>query len=366
MLHEYLILYREAIIEAAAAKAMRRGSPALSVEALRNGVPLFLAQVSETLRAETGETGSHAFSSAAIADGATKHGAELLTGGFTVSEVVHFYGDICQAVTELAVEQNAPVTVNEFRILNRSLDTAIAKSVTEHTRLTAGKAVKGETERIGELAHELRNHVHTALVAFTVLKSGTVAVNGSTGTVLARSLTTLRALIDSAVSEVRLAAGNAKPRERMSVEEFLSNVAISARLLADHHDVQFSVEPIDSRLAVDGDVQLLESAVMNILQNAFKFSRPRGLVVLRARGEGTRVIIEVEDQCGGIEETSVTFEPFAERRADDQTGLGLGLSIARQAVHAHRGEIQVRNIAGVGCVFSIDLPMAADPALALA
>ena len=366
MLHEYLILYREAIIEAAAAKAMRRGSPALSVEALRNGVPLFLAQVSETLRAETGETGAHALCSNDIADGATKHGAELLTGGFTVSEVVHFYGDICQAVTELAVEQNAPVTVNEFRILNRSLDTAIAKSVTEHTRLTAGKAVKGETERIGELAHELRNHVHTALVAFTVLKSGTVAVNGSTGTVLARSLTTLRALIDSAVSEVRLAAGNTKPRERMSVEEFLSNAAISARLLADHHDVQFSVEPIDSRLAVDGDVQLLESAVMNILQNAFKFSRPRGLVVLRARGEGTRVIIEVEDQCGGIEETSVTFEPFAERRADDQTGLGLGLSIARQAVHAHRGEIQVRNIAGVGCVFSIDLPMAADPAIALA
>ena len=100
-------------------------------------------------------------------------------------------------------------------------------------------------------------------------------MNGSTGAVLARSLTTLRALIDSAVSEVRLAAGNAKPRERMSVEEFLSNVAISARLLADHHDVQFSVEPIDSRLAVDVDVQLLESAVMNILQNAFKFSRPR-------------------------------------------------------------------------------------------
>ena len=131
---------------------MRRGSPALSVEALRNGVPLFLAQVSETLRAETGETGSHALCSNDIADGATKHGAELLTGGFTVSEVVHFYGDICQAVTELAVEQNAPVTVNEFRILNRSLDTAIAKSVTEHTRLTAGKAVKGETERIGKLA----------------------------------------------------------------------------------------------------------------------------------------------------------------------------------------------------------------------
>ena len=356
MLHEFLILNREAIIEETAAKAVRRGSPTLSVEALRNGVPLFLAQVTETLHREA----AHAieFSPTAIADGATKHGAELLVRGFTVSEVVHFYGDICQAVTELAVEQNAPVSVDEFRILNRSLDTAIAKSVTEHARLTAMNAVKGETQRIGELAHELRGAVHSALIAWTVLKSGTVAVNGSSGTVLARSLTNLSALIETAVSEVRLTTGQAEPRTRLNVGDFLAAVALSGRLLADHHDVIFGLDAVDSTLAVDGDVQLLESAVMNLLQNAFKFTRPGGFVVIRARGEGTRVVIEVEDQCGGIQESSVTFQPFADRRSKDQTGLGLGLSIARQAVHAHHGEMHVRNVAGIGCIFSIDLPMA--------
>ncbi|HJR58373.1 MAG TPA: HAMP domain-containing sensor histidine kinase [Vicinamibacterales bacterium] len=363
MLHEFLVLNRDAIIEATAAKAVRRGSPTLSVEALKNGVPLFLAQLSETLRSEAGE-GTDTLASTAIANGATKHGAELLLRGFTLSEVVHFYGDICQAITELAVTQAAPISVDEFRILNRSLDTAIAEAVTEHARLTAHKATQGETERLGQLAHELRNHVQTALLAFSVLKSGTVAVNGSTGTVLGRSLTNLRALIESTVAEVRL-TDVTRRRARMAVGEFLADVAAGARLLSDQHEIQFLVEPTDSGPAIDGDPQLLASAVTNLLQNAFKFTRPGGLVVLRSRIRGTRVIIEIEDQCGGIEESTVTFHPFPERRALDRSGLGLGLSIARQAIHAHGGEMHFRNIAGTGCVFSIDLPLATDPDPAL-
>ena len=356
MLYEFLILNREAIIDATTTKAIHRGSPTLDVGALRNGVPLFLAQVSETLRREAVD--GNDFSSREIADGATKHGAELLVRGFTVSEVVHFYGDICQAVTELAVQQNAPVTVDEFRILNRSLDTAIAQSVTEHARLTAANAVKGETQRIGELTHELRGNLQTALFAATVLKGGTVAANGSTAEVLARSLSNLSALIETAVSEVRLMTGLPERRTRLNVGDFLSNVALSGRVLADHHEVVFRMDPVDPSLAVDGDVQLLESAVMNLLQNAFKFTPAGGVVVLRAEGDGTRVVIEVEDQCGGIQESSITFQPFADKRAKDRTGLGLGLSIARQAIHAHAGEMEVRNVAGVGCIFSIDLPTA--------
>jgi len=121
-----------------------------------------------------------------------------------------------------------------------------------------------------------------------------------------------------------------------------------------------------AQLAVDGDAQLLASAVMNLLQNAFKFTPPGGAVVLRSRGQGTRAIIEVEDRCGGIEESNVTFQSFAERRARDRSGLGLGLSIARQAVHTHSGEIHFQNIPGVGCRFSIELPLAANRTPALA
>ena len=62
---------------------------------------------------------------------ATAHGKQLLELGYTVDQVVHDYGDICQAITDLAVERDAPFSVNEFRTLNRCLDNAIADAVTE-------------------------------------------------------------------------------------------------------------------------------------------------------------------------------------------------------------------------------------------
>jgi signal transduction histidine kinase len=73
------------------------------------------------------------------------------------------------------------------------------------------------------------------------------------------------------------------------------------------------------------------------------------------------VVIEVEDECGGISAGSDLFQAFADRRAVDQSGLGLGLSIARRAVHAHGGDIHLRNTPGKGCTFSVDLPLAASP-----
>jgi hypothetical protein len=66
--------------------------------------------------------------------------------GFTVSQVVHDYGDICQAITEWAVEQNAPITTDEFHVLNRCLDTAIADAVTEHARITAASRSADELD----------------------------------------------------------------------------------------------------------------------------------------------------------------------------------------------------------------------------
>ena len=284
MLHEFLTLNRDSLIDLTCLAAARRPDMAARVDALRNGVPLFLTQLSETLRLEmTAEP----FSSVAIQESATKHGADLWALGFNISEVVHVYGDICQAVTQLAEGQFAPITVQEFRILNRSLDAAIANAVTEYSRSTADRTSRAETERLGQLAHELRNHVHTALLSFAVLKGGAVAVNGSTATVLGRSLMSLRGLIDSTISEVRLTAP-VKARERTVLRDFLTDVVASASLLAEHHGATLAMEPVDSALAIDADSQLLASALMNRLQNAFKFSRPGGHVVVRARAAGPR------------------------------------------------------------------------------
>jgi len=130
---------------------------------------------------------------------AGQHGHDLLLQGFTVSQVVHDYGDVCQTVTDLALETNAPISTEDFRTLNRCLDEAIASAVTIYMRESQqshpDNSTDRDNERVGFLVHEMRNLVNTAVVAFEVLKSGNVGVGGSTGAVLNRTLMGLRDLV---------------------------------------------------------------------------------------------------------------------------------------------------------------------------
>lgn len=123
-------------------------------------------------------------------------------------------GDICQAVTELAIAQNVPITTEEFHTLNRCLDTAIAEAVTEHTRLTAAARSTDAGGRVTHLLEDIRATVEGAMLAFDLLKRGAVAVNGSTGSVLGRNLDDLKALVDTALSDVRLEADDQR-RQRL-------------------------------------------------------------------------------------------------------------------------------------------------------
>jgi signal transduction histidine kinase len=357
MLYQFITLHRDDIVARTRDRVRGRPWPSVSRGEIEYGVPLFLTQLSDTLRLEATPA---PFSSDAIGSSATRHGAELLALGFNVAQVVHDYGDICQAITEIAVERNAPITVEEFHTLNRCLDTAIAEAVTEHTRLTAQKQSGEEVERLGQAAHELRDLLNGALLAFHALKRGTVAINGSTGAVLGRSLTSLRNLVDRTLSEVRLAAGTQR-RERLWVTAFVDEIAATGFLHAEYRGIRFTVTAVDPALAIDGDPQLLTSAVMNLLHNAFKNTPRGGAVLLKARAQGGRLLVEIQDECGGIPESKKDlFQAFGERRGTDRSGLGLGLSITRQAVRAHGGDIHVRNTPGTGCVFAIDVPLAAQ------
>jgi signal transduction histidine kinase len=353
MLHEFVTTHRDAIIARSRQKVKDRPWPAASSSELENGLPVFLTQLSDVLRTEAELV---PVQSRAIGASAALHGGDLLALGFSVSEVVHDYGDICQAVTELAVEHKAPITTQEFHTLNRCLDEAIAEAVTAHARITAESRATSEVERLGQLTHEIRDILNTALFAFYALKRGTVAINGSTGAVLGRSLTSLRDIVDSTLSDIRLKT-NIERRERILLTTFLNDIAIAGSLQAECRGLQFAMEPVDPKLAIDIDVQLLTSAVMNLLNNAFKFTPPGGRIVLRALLVDARVMIEVQDECGGIpERQGDPFQPFAEQRGKDRSGLGLGLSIARKAIRAHGGDITIRNTPGRGCVFVIEIP----------
>ena len=223
MLFEFITFNREDIIKRCRAKVAARSIPPPSEAEIDHGVPLFLDQLVDLLR--FGDTGTRE-----IDESAGQHGHDLLLRGFTISQVVHDYGDVCQTITGLALETNAPISTEEFRTLNRCLDEAIASAVTRYTRESQShshEASDRDNERMGFLVHELRNLVNTAVVAFEVLKSGNVGVGGSIGAVLNRSLLGLRDLIARSLDDVRL-TNAVKNKKRILVSEFIEEIGAAA------------------------------------------------------------------------------------------------------------------------------------------
>lgn len=362
MLYEFIVLNREEIIRRCRAKVATRSVPLPTDSELDHGVPLFLNQVADALR--LGQS-----TSPEIASGATLHGRDLLRRGFTVSQVVHDYGDVCQSITDLAVETNAPVSTEDFRMLNGCLDDAIARAVTEYGRERDQSTIDGDivrdNERLGFFTHELGNLLNTAMLAFEAVKSGNVGVGGSTGTVLHRSLVGARDLIARSLAEVRLTQG-LQHREPFLVSRFIEELAPAATLAAHAKGITFTVMPVELGVAIDADRQVLAAVMMNVLQNAFKFTRPRTTVRLRVAASADRVLLEIQDECGGLSGGDVNelFRPF-EQRSANRTGLGLGLAFSRWATEANGGQISAFNLPDVGCVFTVDLPRCPVPALAV-
>jgi hypothetical protein len=289
------------------------------------------------------------------------HGNLLQRVGLTVAQVVHDYGDICQVVTELAVEQSAPITAAEFRTLNLCLDDAIAGAVTEFERSRELEISDEETERLGSFSHEVRNLVAIATLSFDSIKQGTVGASGSTGALHERSLKRLRELVDRSLARVRLESGI--PRlDRLSMAKFIEEIEIGAAIEARARGIHLAVGKVDPTVFVDADHLTLASALANILQNAFKFTHVGGHVTLTTRATSDRVLIEVADECGGLPpgKAEELFRPF-EQRASDRSGVGLGLAICVSAMNANGGAMHVRDVPGTGCVFTLDLPRKPPP-----
>ncbi|HET6402365.1 MAG TPA: HAMP domain-containing sensor histidine kinase [Candidatus Kapabacteria bacterium] len=289
---------------------------------------------------------------------AEKHGKEYLRLGYTVSEVVHSYGVICQAITDFAAKLDYPITSREFRQLNLSLDTAIAEAVTEFEKVKSEERDVKETERLGFLAHELRNSLQTASISLEMIEGGSFGARSNTGGVLQNSLQRMAELIDTALTEVRMRVEPTVHLQRIPAFEIMSEVGMTSAFSARSQNLTLQMQGF-SDLEVIVDRQLVVSALANLVQNGLKFTPSGGIVKVRARRDRDRVLIEVEDQCGGLSEGTIQelFKPFVQKSAD-RTGVGLGLTISRRAIELCKGTLRVENLPGEGCIFIIDLPEA--------
>ncbi|MBA3487920.1 MAG: HAMP domain-containing histidine kinase [Lysobacter sp.] len=372
-MHRFLATHRTELIARCRIKVANRDVAGSEKRELEHGITIFLDQLIKTLQVEltphpmrsrkvSGPTGGgKPMLLSEMAESAAAHGRERLEHGFTVEDLVHDYGDLCQSIMDLACELGASIKVDEFRTFNRCLDNAIAHAVTEFAYQrdfkVADQQADSLNERLGYFAHELRNHLGTATMALVVIKSAKVGHVGATGAVLDRSLVSLRNLIDRSLAEVRMAAGMPAQHARFSLSDFIHEIRLAGELEADVKGCVLTVSKVDPLLAVDADRDLLFSAVGNLLQNAFKFTHPGSEVTLNAYAVANRILIDVEDNCGGLPagDTERLFHPFVQSDGN-KSGVGLGLSIARRSVEANDGVLTVRDLPGTGCVFTIELP----------
>src|SRR5688500_7277561 len=123
MLDQFLCANRPELIERCALKVAGRPAAKPADDELQYGIPLFLDQLVNTLQIERMPDPMRSREDLSEIDvTAARHGVELLQHGFTVDQVVHDYGDLCQAITELAFERDVSIGTHEFRTLNRCLD----------------------------------------------------------------------------------------------------------------------------------------------------------------------------------------------------------------------------------------------------
>src|SRR6202166_225718 len=202
MLHEFLTSNRQLLINRCREKVANRFEANGVLTTKDHGVPTFLQQLVETLQAE-----QHTHIRSADSDptpaptdigrAAALHGAELLRLGFSVDQVVHDYGDVCQCVTALAVEQDVAISTDEFRTLNRCLDNAIADAVASfgsaHQTMISSQAETLQ-QRLVIFTAEHRRLIDIGVQGVPAIKAGNLGPAGATGTLLVHTLDELRSL----------------------------------------------------------------------------------------------------------------------------------------------------------------------------
>jgi signal transduction histidine kinase len=343
MLHDFLTKERDYIIKKCDDETVKLAGTRPVSSVIRDGWQIFFDQLVDLMslreitfdaeelnaRAATKKVGQRTMDRLAKEDlavlqpEAKSRGQEYQRLGYTLSDVVHGYGIVCQAITTAATELDYGLSGVEFSQLNLALDVAIAVAVTEYEKFKSVSTQASELERLGFLAHELRNSLTSAFIALELIESGDVGARSQTGKLLNRSLQGMKMLIDSALLAVRMKMDPVPNLEWIRIIDVVSDIEITSAAEARNRVVTFRVE-VNPELTVFADRQHFTSALANLTQNAVKFSHEGGNVTIRAIQNGERSNVEVEDECGGLPEAKMKdlFKPY-EQMDKNKSGLGL-------------------------------------------
>lgn len=297
----------------------------------------------------------------ALGESSIEHGAQRLSLGFNVGEVVREYGTLSRCILEISDEAGVAISIREQMVMSKLFTSGIANALSQYVAERDAEIHRSASEHLGFIAHEIRNPLASARMAFELLRRNDLKKGGRAVELLDRNLHRVADVIDNTLSHATLKMGVAPHLEQVRLRKFLDEIGLDASAQVEEKRLTVLVEVPDD-LIIEADARLLRSAVSNLFHNAIKFTRPDSAVTLRAHVAPGSVKIEVEDGCGGLPpgQAQDLFMPLVQR-GSDHTGFGLGLAIAMQAVEAHHGTIRVSDLPGRGCIFTIDLPSRTNP-----
>jgi len=233
----------------------------------------------------------------------------------------------------------------------------------------AEEAARTKDEFLAVLGHELRNPLAPISSALQLM-----ALKGDESTrterrIVERQLGHMTRLVEDLMDVSRITRGKLRiRREPMRVGPWIEQVTESMHGTLGGRTLQVDLPADAAQSWIEADAVRLAQVLGNLLGNAVKFSQDAGRIAVRARRDGTEVVVEIEDDGIGLnaEELSRVFElfyqaPHGEHRST--AGLGLGLAIVRSLVEMHDGSVQVWSDGpGRGCRFTLRLPTIAAPA----
>jgi PAS domain S-box-containing protein len=235
---------------------------------------------------------------------------------------------------------------------------------TETARAEAEAANHAKDEFLAMFGHELRNPLAALRAGIHVLRSGRLSgdYGKEAGDIIRRQVEHLARLVDDLLDIARLKRGKIR-LERQPVElgrvVHLALESTRASAARKQHELQISAS---RDVWVEGDETRLQQIIVNLLDNAIKYTPPGGRICLDLKTEGRSALVSVSDNGPGIPASLLphVFDTFrqGERTLDrGQGGLGLGLTIVRRLVELHHGAIEARSEAGKGACFVVRLPL---------
>jgi signal transduction histidine kinase/ActR/RegA family two-component response regulator len=283
------------------------------------------------------------------------------------------------AVGVLRFDFSVPVNFDEeYRALlvsvaqhcSQAVDRARLYESAQRARAEAEAASRLKDDFLSIVSHELRTPLNAVLGWASMLRKSDVGTSLAQRAVqsIHDNATRQAKLIDDLLDVSRIAAGRAKlDLEEIDLAALVAGVVESLIPVAATNDVELQLSPMPPAW-INGDARRLEQVFFNLLGNALKFTPTGGTIEIGARVLDRAVDIRVTDSGIGIDPEFLphVFERF--RQADSTTtrtygGLGLGLSIAKQLVEAHKGSIRVESAGtGHGATFSVQLPLSSGQA----